>query len=54
MIAAAYNQHANYLQSLSYFSARLKNKELRDSLLGARTADEVYNLLNPLVAKESV
>jgi PTS system nitrogen regulatory IIA component len=53
MIAAAYSQHANYLQALSYFSSMLKNRELRDSLLGARTAGEVYNLLNPLAAKES-
>jgi PTS system nitrogen regulatory IIA component len=53
MIAAAYSQHANYLQALSYFSARLKNRELRDSLLGAKTADEVYSLLNPLSAKET-
>jgi PTS system nitrogen regulatory IIA component len=45
MIAAAYNQHASYLQTLSYFSARLKNRELRDSLLQAQTADTVYNLL---------
>ena len=45
MIAAAYNQHAYYLQTLSYFSARLKNRLLRDSLLQARTPGEVYNLL---------
>jgi hypothetical protein len=32
-------------QTLSWFSARLKNKELRDSLLQAQTAQEVYNLL---------
>jgi len=45
MIAAAYNQHANYLQTLSFFSARLKNPLLRDSLLNAQTAAEAYNLL---------
>jgi len=45
MIAAAYNQHGNYLQTLSYFSARLKNRELRDSLLRAASPDEVYGLL---------
>ncbi len=33
MIAAAYNQHTYYLQTLSYFSNRLKNQELRDALL---------------------
>jgi PTS system nitrogen regulatory IIA component len=54
MIAAAYNQHANYLRVLSYFSARLKNRELRDSLLVARTAGEVYNLLNSPDTKENV
>jgi len=45
MIAAAGNQHAYYLQTLSWFSARLKNKELRNSLLKAQTPQEVYNLL---------
>ena len=45
MIAAAYNQHAYYLQTLSYFSARLKNKELRTSLLNAQTTEEAYKLL---------
>ena len=34
-----------YLQTLSYFSAKLKKKELRDSLLNAATTDEVYKLL---------
>jgi PTS system nitrogen regulatory IIA component len=45
MIAAAYNQHAYYLQTLSFFSARLKNRELRNSLLTAQTPQEVYTLL---------
>jgi PTS system nitrogen regulatory IIA component len=45
MIAAAHNQHSYYLQTLSWFSNRLKNKELRDSLLKAQTTQEVYNLL---------
>ena len=45
MIAAAYNQHAYYLQTLSFFSARLKNKDLRTSLLGAKTAEDAYKLL---------
>jgi PTS system nitrogen regulatory IIA component len=45
MIAAAYNQHAYYLQTLSFFSARLKNRELRDALLAAREPEEVYRLL---------
>ncbi|MDR2133815.1 MAG: PTS sugar transporter subunit IIA [Treponema sp.] len=45
MIAAAYNQHAYYLQTLSFFSARLKNRYLRDALLKAETCAEVYDLL---------
>jgi PTS system nitrogen regulatory IIA component len=45
MIAAAYNQHANYLQTLSFFSARLQNQTLRDSLLRAQTPAEAYGLL---------
>jgi len=51
MIAAAYSQHADYLQTLSYFSARLKNRELRDSLLNAKDPDEVYRLLSPAADK---
>ncbi|MDR1950404.1 MAG: PTS sugar transporter subunit IIA [Spirochaetaceae bacterium] len=45
MIAAAYNQHAYYLQTLSFFSARLKNRELRNSLLSAADPQEAYSLL---------
>ncbi len=45
MIAAAYNQHAYYLQTLSFFSSKLKNNELRASLGAAKTPQEVYSLL---------
>jgi PTS system nitrogen regulatory IIA component len=45
MIAAAYNQHAYYLQTLSFFSARLKNKDLRSSLLDSQSPEEAYKLL---------
>ena len=45
MIAAAYNQHAYYLQTLSFFSARLKNRDLRQALLAADSVDAVYKLL---------
>jgi len=45
MIAAAYNQHAYYLQTLSFFSARLEVVELRDGLLNCKTANEAYELL---------
>jgi len=46
MIAAAQNQHAYYLQTLSWFSNKLKKSELRNSLLSARTPQEVYDLFN--------
>jgi PTS system nitrogen regulatory IIA component len=45
MIAAAHNQHAYYLQTLSWFSTRLKNSELRESLLAAETPQQVFDLL---------
>jgi nitrogen PTS system EIIA component len=45
MIAAAYNQHSYYLKTLSYFSAKLKKKELRDTLMAAQTPRDVYDLL---------
>ncbi|MCL2765825.1 MAG: PTS sugar transporter subunit IIA [Treponema sp.] len=45
MIAAAHNQHAYYLQTLSWFSTRLKNRELRDALLASETSQQVYDLL---------
>lgn len=45
MIAAAYNQHAYYLQTLSFFSSKLKNKELRDALLAVNDPMEAYKLL---------
>lgn len=45
MIAAAYNQHSYYLQTLSFFSSRLKNQELKDGLLAVETPMDAYNLL---------
>lgn len=45
MIAAAYNQHAYYLQTLSFFSNKLKNKELHDNLLSVENPIDAYNLL---------
>jgi PTS system nitrogen regulatory IIA component len=45
MIAAAYNQHAYYLQTLSFFSARFKNLELRNALLNSKTPQEAYIIL---------
>lgn len=46
MIAAAYNQHSYYLQTLSFFSSKLKDKELREKILASESADEVYKLLS--------
>jgi PTS system nitrogen regulatory IIA component len=45
MIAAAYNQHSYYLQTLSFFSDRLKNSGLRNALIAAQDAKEAYTLL---------
>jgi PTS system nitrogen regulatory IIA component len=45
MIAAAYNQHAYYLQTLSFFSQKLKADSLRSALLGAKTPQEAYQIL---------
>ncbi|MCR5699687.1 MAG: PTS sugar transporter subunit IIA [Treponemataceae bacterium] len=45
MIAASYNQHAYYLQTLSFISTKLKDKELREALLNAQTPLDAYNIL---------
>ncbi|MCL2601760.1 MAG: PTS sugar transporter subunit IIA [Treponema sp.] len=45
MIAAATSQHAYYLQTLSFFSSRLKNHELRRAILAAKTPHEAYAVL---------
>ena len=45
MIAAAYNQHAYYLQTLSYFSTKLKNKDLREQLVAVTDPIAAYSLL---------
>ena len=45
MIAAAYNQHAYYLQTLSFFSSRFKNQALRDTLLASKDAEDAYRIL---------
>ena len=45
MIAAATNHHTNYLKSLSFFSSLLKNRDLCNALLEAKTKDEVYKIL---------
>ncbi len=45
MIAAAYNQHSYYLQTLSFLSSKLKKTELRDALINSTSSQEAYNLL---------
>lgn len=45
MIAAAYNQHSYYLQTLSFLSSKLKNAELRDALLKSTDQEAAYKLL---------
>ena len=45
MIAAANNQHDYYLQTISYFSAKLRNEELKSSLLNSTDPMEIYALL---------
>jgi PTS system nitrogen regulatory IIA component len=45
MVAASYNQHAYYLQTISFFSARLKDSALRKKLAGCKNSDEAYQLL---------
>lgn len=45
MIAAAYNQHSYYLQTLSFLSSKLKDADLRNSLLNAENSMDAYNLL---------
>lgn len=45
MIAAAYNQHSYYLQTLSHLSSKLKDNALRDSILNASSAQDAYKLL---------
>jgi len=45
MIAAAHNQHSYYLQTLSFFSAKLKEQGMREAIMACKDPLEVYNLL---------
>ncbi|MDR0472905.1 MAG: PTS sugar transporter subunit IIA [Treponema sp.] len=45
MIAAAYSQHTYYLQTLSFFSSKLKNRELQNALLSSESSADAYRLL---------
>ncbi len=45
MIAAAYNQHSYYLKTISHFSAKFKDKSIREAINNAETEQDVFNLL---------
>ncbi|MCR5437806.1 MAG: PTS sugar transporter subunit IIA [Treponema sp.] len=45
MIAAAYNQHAYYLKTLSHFSVLLRSDGFKQSLLDSKTPEEAYAIL---------
>ncbi|PIE97421.1 MAG: PTS fructose transporter subunit IIA [Treponema sp.] len=45
MMVAGSEQHAYYLQLLSYFSCKLKNDGLAEKLLSAKTEREAYEIL---------
>lgn len=45
MIAAAHNQHSYYLQTLSFFSAKLREQGMREAIMACKDPMEVYNLL---------
>ncbi len=45
MVAAAYNQHAEYLKLLASISKLLQNNAFREKLLNAETPEKAYSLL---------
>ena len=45
MIAAAYNQHSQYLKTLSHFCSKLKQEGLHSSIVAAKSEQEVFSLL---------
>lgn len=45
MVAAAYNQHSEYLKLLSFISNMLKEQTFMEKLLNAEDSTEIYNLL---------
>lgn len=45
MIAAAFNQHNYYLQTLSFFSSKFKDEALYNGLLASKDSMEAYKLL---------
>ena len=45
MLVAGFDQHPKYLKALAGISARLKDRELREALLKARTNNDVYRMI---------
>lgn len=45
MIAASREQHSYYLQTLSFFSGKLKQKDVRDALLASLSPADAYEIL---------
>ncbi len=45
MVAAAYNQHAEYLKLLASISKLLQDDSFRENLLNAETPEKIYSLL---------
>ncbi|MDR1256250.1 MAG: helix-turn-helix domain-containing protein [Spirochaetaceae bacterium] len=45
MVAAGSSQSAVYMQTISYFNARLRSAKLRTSLINAKDESDVYRLL---------
>lgn len=45
MIAAANSQHAHYLQTISYFSNKLRNEEIKNAVMSSKDTMEIYSLL---------
>ncbi len=45
MVAAAYNQHAEYLKLLSSISKLMKDEDFRKSLMDAETPEKAYSML---------
>lgn len=45
MIAAAHNQHSYYLKTISHISSILKQDDLRNAILNAKTQQDAYKVL---------
>jgi PTS system nitrogen regulatory IIA component len=45
MVAAGISQHAEHIRLLSQISARLKSEEVREALIGADAAENIYRIM---------